>query len=142
MGAFTGRISFAKNIVSVPSDTPITTTHTVMKDNDIRRRPVIDRGNLVGIITVRDIREASPSNATTLNIWELTILWWQILVKEVMSKEIRTVSASEAMTIAAKIMVTQKVGGLPFLDKNRKVIGIVTESDDFRMFVESHAKDG
>ena len=130
-----------RNIVSVASDTPITTTHAVMKDNNIRRLPVIDRGKLVGIITIGDIREASPSTATTLNIWELNYLWSQILVKEVMSKEVLTVSADEPMINAANIMLTQKVSGLPVLDKNLKVIGIVTESDIFRMVVRSQAED-
>ena len=95
-------------VVSVSPDTPITEAHTIMKDNNIRRLAVIDKGQLVGIVTIGDVREAAPSQATTLSIWELNYLWSQIRIKEVMSKTVYTVGADEPMINAAQIMLDHR----------------------------------
>ena len=129
------------DVISVSSDTPIANAHELMKRNNVRRLPVIDKGNLVGIVTIGDIREASPSGATTLSIWELNYLLAQLTVKNVMTHVVLTVTADEPMINAARIMLENKVSGLPVLDADGKVVGIVTESDVFRMMVEKQTED-
>ena len=64
---------------------PISEAHQLMKDKGIRRLPVVEDNQLVGIITIGDVREASPSDATTLSIWELNYLWAQLKVENVMT---------------------------------------------------------
>jgi acetoin utilization protein AcuB len=130
-----------KEVITITSDTPITQAHQIMKKNRIRRVPVVDNGVLVGIVTVGDVREASPSGATTLSIWELNYLWSQLMVRDVMTHKTITLYAHDTMINAARLMLEHKVSGLPVVDENNNVMGIVTESDVFRMLVKDQMQD-
>jgi len=123
-------------VVSVESDTPITTAHQIMKKSKIRRLVVLDKNeNLDGIVTIGDVREASPSGATTLSIWELNYLWSQLTVGKVMSQRVWSVGPDEPVINAAKIMLDSKISGVPVVEDD-EVIGVITESDVFRMLVK------
>ena len=124
-------------VVSVAPDTPIAAAHQIMKNNGIRRLPVSEDGKLVGIITIGDVREASPSDATTLSIWELNYLWAQLTVERVMTTNLLTVTPSTPVLDAAELMLEQKVSGLPVVESDGTLVGILTESDIFRMLVRS-----
>jgi len=125
-------------VISVKADTPIAEAHQVMKKNNIRRLVVTDEAKKpVGIVTIGDVREASPSDATSLSIWELNYLWAQIHVDEVMTKSLLTVKPDEPVIAAARIMLENKVGGVPVVNAAGEVAGIITESDVFRMLVKS-----
>jgi acetoin utilization protein AcuB len=125
------------DVITITPDTPITQAHQIMKKNHIRRLPVVEENILKGIVTIGDVREASPSGATTLSIWELNYLWSQLAVKDVMSSRAFTVTADEPMINAAKLMLDHKISGLPVVDEKNALIGIITESDVFRMLVKS-----
>lgn len=127
-------------VISVSPSTPISSAHQVMKRNNIRRLPVVENERLVGMITIGDIREASPSDATTLSIWELNYLWAQLTVEKVMSRKLVTVGPDVSIIDAAEDMLEHKISGLPVLDESHKLIGILTESDIFRMLVKSRVK--
>ena len=127
-------------VLSITPSTPIANAHQMMKDYGIRRLPVVEDNRLVGIITLGDVREASPSDATTLSIWELNYLWAQLTVDRVMSRKILTVQPTDLVLDAAKIMLEQKVSGLPVVNSREELVGIITESDIFRMLVESKTK--
>jgi CBS domain-containing protein len=124
-------------VISVPPSTPISTAHQLMKDHGIRRLPVVDHDQVVGIITLGDVREASPSDATTLSIWEMNYLWAQLTVEKVMTRRVITVHADDLLLDIAQIMLDKKVSGLPVVDDRGYLVGIITESDIFRMLVES-----
>lgn len=128
----------SSTVISVSSDTPITQAHQIMKKNNIRRLPVIDNDNLEGMVTIGDVREASPSGATSLSIWELNYLWSQIKVANIMTKDVLTVRANDPIINAAKLMYDNKVSGLPVLNEVGKVIGVITESDIFRMIIKAN----
>jgi CBS domain-containing protein len=123
-------------VFSVKPTTPISEAHQLMKDKKVRRLPVVRGHELVGIVTIGDVREASPSDATTLSIWELNYLWSQLTVEKVMSKRVLTVTPETPMLDAAEIMLEHKVSGLPVVD-HQQLVGIITESDIFRMLVKS-----
>ncbi len=130
------------DIISATPDMPITTAHQIMKKNRIRRLPVLDDNSVIqGIVTIGDVREASPSGVTTLSIWELNYLWSQLAVRDVMSHKVMTVHEFEPLIQAAKIMLENKVSGLPVVDENEQVVGIITESDVFRMLVKAQADE-
>ncbi|TVR21187.1 MAG: CBS domain-containing protein [Anaerolineaceae bacterium] len=129
------------DIVSVTPETPIAQAHQIMKKNHIRRLPVVEGDVLKGIVTIGDVREASPSGATTLSIWELNYLWSQLLVKDVMSHKVLTLREDDPMIKAAALMLEHKISGLPIVDENNVVIGIVTESDVFRMIVKPQVEN-
>lgn len=123
-------------VITVEASSPISAAHHLMKNNNIRRLPVLKDDKLVGIITIGDVREASPSDATTLSIWELNYLWAQLTVEKIMSREVLTVTPETPILDAAQTMLEQKVSGLPVME-DKKLVGIVTESDIFRMLIKS-----
>lgn len=127
--------------LSIAPNAPISTAHQIMKEHSIRRLPVVENSRLVGIITIGDVREASPSDATTLSIWELNYLWAQLTVEKVMSHNVVTIEADRPIIDAAELMLDMKVSGLPVLDKEGNLIGMLTESDIFRMLVKSRKSE-
>ena len=129
-------------VKTVKPDTIISKAHQLMKDDGIRRLPVMDGDQLAGIITIGDIREASPSDATTLSIWELNYLWAQLTVDKVMTRNVISVRPDASMIDAAQVMLNHKISGLPVMDLRDGLVGIVTESDIFRMLVKSRAEAG
>lgn len=124
-------------VITIGVRDSISLAHQVMKEHGIRRLPVIDNGELVGIITIGDVREASPSDATTLSIWEMNYLWAQLIVEKVMTHKPIVVHSDDSIIDAAEIMLHQKVSGLPVLDQQGQLVGMLTESDIFRMLVQS-----
>lgn len=129
-------------VISVKPKTKILEATRIMKENQIRRLPVVDNNDkVVGILTIGDVREASPSDATSLSVWELNYLQDQITVDQIMTKDPIMVTADLPMLDAAELMFDHKVSGLPVIDKQTlKLVGIVTESDIFRMLVRSRVK--
>ena len=127
-------------VLSVSLYTSISSAHQIMKENNIRRLPVVEDDRLVGIITLGDVREASPSQATALSIWELNYLWAQLTVEKVMSQPVLTVKPDDLMIDAASLMLDNKIGGLPVVSGQGRPLGILTESDIFRMLVQSRSK--
>ncbi len=107
-----------------------------MQRERVRRYPVLDkRGKLVGIVSLDDLLRSSPSAVTSLNIWEISYLLSQVKVKDVMTKQVLTVTESTPLEEAAKIMLERKIGGLPVM-RGATLVGIITESDIFRTFSE------
>jgi len=123
-------------VYTILPNTPVATAHKIMKDKHIRRLPVMGEHEIVGIVTLGDIRQASPSDATTLSIWELNYLWSQLAVDRIMTSPVVTVSPDESILNAAELMLKHKISGIPVV-KDKVLVGIVTESDIFRMLVRS-----
>jgi acetoin utilization protein AcuB len=107
----------------------------ILKKHKIRRLPVMKKGKLVGIISDRDLKEASPSKVSSLDIWELHYLMSKILVKNIMKKNVITVSPETTLERAAILMFDNKIGGLPVLDKEKNLVGILTEQDVFKALI-------
>lgn len=122
-------------VICVDSLTTIPEAHALMKERHIRRLPVIDDGKLVGILTQGDVRGALPSEVTTLNRAEQDYLMKQVKVSRMMHTDVITVAPDMNLADAARLMVQYKIGGLPVVE-NGLVIGMVTESDIFTIFVK------
>ena len=125
----------AADVLTVDENTSMMKALHLMKESNIRRLPVMARGSLVGIISDRDLKEASPSKATTLDVHELYYLLAEIKVKEIMTKNPVTIGADETVERAAVLMLEHKVSGLPVLNKKKELVGVITQSDVFRAFV-------
>jgi len=123
-------------VEAVPPTTPLSEAHQIMQEKNIRRLPVMIDNELVGIISLGDVREASPSDATTLSIWELNYLWAQLTVEKIMTRTVLTIHVDASLLQAAQMMLEHKISGLPVLDSGGKVVGVITESDIFRMIVK------
>ena len=122
--------------VTTGPEMPINEALLLMKERKVRRLPVLDkRGHLVGIVSEKDLLNASPSAATTLSVWELNYLISKITVADVMTKNVITVTEFTPLEEAACIMADKKIGGLPVMRDDR-LIGIITETDMFKTFIE------
>jgi CBS-domain-containing membrane protein len=128
-------------VISISPYESITHAHQLMKERGVRRLPVVERESLVGIITIGDVREASPSDATSLSIWELNYLWSQLTVKKIMSQKVITISPDQTIAEAAQMMLDNKVSGLPVVNAQGGLVGMLTESDIFRAVVRSFAAE-
>jgi acetoin utilization protein AcuB len=122
-------------VIAIPPDTPIVDALNLMKRERIRRAPVVKEGKMVGIISDKDLLNASPSQATSLSIWEMNYLLSKIKVKDVMTKEVLTVQEDTPIEEAARIMADNKIGGLPVM-RDGHVVGVITETDLFKIFLE------
>lgn len=117
-----------KNPLTVDSETPIFEAKGIMKENNIRRLPVVDKGKLVGIITERMILEASPSPATSLSIHEVHYLISKMKVKDIMVRNPITISPDTTFKDVLLLGQEKRIGSFPVVDKG-KLVGITTESD-------------
>ncbi|MCE7905704.1 MAG: CBS domain-containing protein [Anaerolineae bacterium CFX3] len=121
--------------ITIGPDMSINDALALFKKERIRRAPVIKGGKLVGIVSEKDLLNASPSPATTLSIWEMNYLLSKLTVAEVMTKNVITVAEDTPIEEAARIMADNKIGGLPVV-KGARVVGIITETNLFKMFLE------
>ncbi len=116
------------------ADTPVMEAMQLLREGGFRRLPVVRDGKLIGIVTDRDLKEATPSKATTLSVYELNYLLSKLQVKDVMKAPVITVRANDAIENAALLMEEHRVSGLPVLEEGR-MIGILTITDLTRAFV-------
>jgi acetoin utilization protein AcuB len=125
-----------KNPITVDSETLVLDAHKIMKENNIRRLPVVDKGKLLGIVTRHDLLEASPSPATSLSVHELNYLLSKMKVKEIMKKNPLTLTPDTPFEEALKIGQDKKIGSFPVVE-NGKLVGIATESDIVRFLTRA-----
>ena len=125
----------SRPVISVAPEDPINEVLAMFSNEHIRRAPVMKGGNLVGIVSDRDLLNASPSSATTLSVWELNYLISKVKIKDVMTKKVITVNADVPIEEAARIMADKKIGGLPVVSSD-KVVGMITETDLFKTLLE------
>ena len=130
------RDMMTKNPVTVDSETLVMDAQKIMKENNVRRLPVVDKGKLMGIITKHDILEASPSPATSLSVHELNYLLSKMKVKEIMKKNPVTLTPDTPFEEALKIGQEKKIGSFPVVE-NGKLVGIATESDIVRFLTRA-----
>lgn len=121
--------------ITIVPKTTLPEAHQLMKESHIRRLPVVDQGRLVGIVTLGDVREAQPSDATSLSIYELNYLLSKLTVDKIMTRDPLTISPDASVRDAARIMLDRKIGGLPVMEAGR-LVGIITESDIFRVLAQ------
>ncbi len=125
-----------KNVITALPETSMMKASKQMKENNIRRLPVVDEsGRLVGIVSDRDIKEASPSKATTLDVHELYYLLSEIKVKDIMTKSPRILNQNETVERCAVLMQEKKISSVPIVDDENKVVGIMTDSEVFKLLI-------
>jgi acetoin utilization protein AcuB len=107
----------------------------LIRQRGIRHLPVVEGGRLVGIVTDRDVRQASPSAATSLEIHELHYLLEKIKIRDIMTSEVVTATPEMPIEAAARLMLTHRIGSLPVL-RGTALVGIITETDILSAFVE------
>ena len=128
------REQMSRPVISVSPSTSIAAAMKLIRERNIRRLPVIADGALVGIVSERDLLRAMPSPATILSVWEVPELIERMTVHDVMARPVVVVHPDTPIQEAAQLMVDRKMGGLPVVDDGQ-VVGMITETDIFRVFV-------
>jgi acetoin utilization protein AcuB len=124
----------SKPVIAVSPTTPVTTAMKLLRERRIRRLAVLEDDALVGIVSERDLLRAMPSPATILSVWEIPELLERLLVRDVMTRDVITVTPDTPIQVAAQLMVDHKIGGLPVEEPGGHVVGMITETDIFRVF--------
>jgi acetoin utilization protein AcuB len=127
------------NPITISPSTTLPQAQQIMMEKKIRRLPVIWNNHLVGILTLGDIREAKPSDASSLSVYELNYLLDQLTVKAIMTSDPVTVHPDSTIARAAQLMLDSKIGGLPVVEDG-KLVGIITEMDFCRLIVSQFDK--
>ena len=125
-----------KNPITIHPQQTLPQAHHLMKSRNVRRLPVVEGEDLVGIVTFGDIREAQPSDATSLSMYELSYLISLLTVDSIMTGEPQTIGQDDTIGEAARVMLENKIGGIPVVDAEGMLVGILTESDICRLVVE------
>jgi acetoin utilization protein AcuB len=108
---------------------------SLLKKHRISTLPVMENNRLVGIVTDRDLKKASPSAATTLEIHELLYLLSTVQIKDIMTKKPITVPLDFTIEETAEILVANKISGVPVVDNNGGVLGVITHTDLFKVII-------
>ncbi len=126
----------AKNPVCIAPEASVTDAKALMNKHKIGKLPVVDKANrLVGILTKNDLSKAGPSEATTLDMFEIGYLLSKLTVSKVMNKNVITVAENETVEECARIMVDNQIGCVPVMNGS-VLVGIITESDLFNLFTD------
>ncbi len=127
----------ATTILTVDANTSVMRAGRTMKDNNIRRLPVVSQGKLAGIITDRDLKEASPSSKTDMDMHEMYYLLSEMKVKDVMTTNPVRLSQDDTLEKAALIMLNETISGLVIVDQEDNLVGLLSESDVLRGFIHA-----
>ncbi len=123
--------------ITVTPETPFQEALRLMRERNFRRLPVVDqKGHLAGIVSERDLLHAAPSPVSSLSVWELNFLLSKLTIGQIMTRSIIITTPDTPIEHAAGLMVANKIGGLPVVDDQDQVVGVVTETDIFKAFVE------
>jgi len=122
------------NLITVDPKTTLPDIEDLFREHDIRRVPVLERGKLVGIISDHDVMASMPSPATSLSRWEVNTLLDKLTAREIMTSPVLSTTPDCPLEETAQILLEKKFGAMPVLEDG-ELVGIITESDLFRMFV-------
>lgn len=130
------KLWMSKDVITVSKDSPMMKASIIMKERKVRCLPVVDKkGKLMGIITDDDIRDASPSKATSLDVYELNYLLATIKVESIMARDLVFVRPDETVEFAAILMLENKISALPVIDDKDALVGIITQTDVFKCLI-------
>ncbi|ALV21655.1 MULTISPECIES: CBS and ACT domain-containing protein [Carnobacterium] len=123
-------------VVTVPEDMKVLEALDIMKEHNFHRLPVVRDGRMVGLVTEEIVQENSPSTATSLSIHEMNYLLTKTTVGDIMQTKVTTIGAADLLEEAAEKMLEEEVGVLPVVEDKDKIIGIITDKDLFRAFID------
>jgi len=122
-------------VITISPDQSLLTARERMRKHGIRRLPVVRDGQLVGIVTDRDVRQTWASPATALSTHEVLYLLEKVTVQQIMTPKVVTVAPETPLVEAARLLHERKIGGLPVVE-GKTVVGILTETDLLEALIE------
>jgi len=125
----------SKNVITVDINDSMQDAMKLLKENDIRMLPAMKKAKLVGIVTDRDLKKASASDATTLEVHELLYLLMKIKVKNIMTRDVITVPPDYTVEETAQVLQKNRISGAPVVDADGQLVGTITQTDLFRVLI-------
>ncbi len=125
-----------RDVITVGADESMHDAIYTLEENRIKLLPVIEDGQLTGIISDRDLKQASPSKEIIRDMDEFMDLIAKIRVRDIMTKNPYVTSPDHTIEEAAAILVTERISGLPVMDKENQLVGIITRTDIFKMLIK------
>ena len=125
----------SKNVITIDANDTMQDALTLLREHSIRMLPVMKKNRLVGIVTDRDLKKASASDATLLDVHELLYLLTKIKVKDIMTKDPITLPPDYTVEETARVLLENKISGAPVLDQSGKVVGTITQTDLFKVLI-------
>jgi acetoin utilization protein AcuB len=123
--------------VTITPDTSLQDALDLMHEHRFRRLPVVDElGRLMGIVSERDLLYASPPPPPLLSALDLDRPLADFEVRQIMTRQVITTRPDTFVEDAARLMADNKIGGLPVVDEDNGVVGVITETDIFKAFIE------
>ena len=124
------------DVITVEEDVSMMKASIIMKEKKIRCLPVVNKkGELVGIVSDRDLKDAAPSKATTLDMYELNYLLSSVKIMDLMTRNLVYVRPDETVEFAAILMLENKISSLPVINHKGALVGIITQTDIFKVLV-------
>lgn len=125
----------SKQVVTIDVDDSMSQALSALKKHKVRMLPVVKKGKLVGVVSDTDLKRASASDATSLDMHEMLYLLSKIKIKDIMSKHPITVPADYTVEEAAEVLLKKKISGVPVLGKGGEIVGIITRDDIFKVLI-------
>lgn len=125
----------SRQVVTIEENDSMLDATSILKEQDIRMLPVLSNGKLVGIVTDRDLKSASASDASTLEIHELLYLLSKIKIKDIMTPDPITVHEDFTIEETAELLLANKISGCPVVDDDGNIVAIITQTDLFRAII-------
>lgn len=125
----------SNQVVTIGADDSMQKAIDLMKEHNIRMLPVLKKERLVGIVSDSDLKRASASDATTLDAHELLYLISKIKVKDIMTRNPVTVPPDYTIEETAELLMTRKISGVPVMDEEGTVVGVITRDDLFKVLI-------
>ncbi|RPH52862.1 MAG: CBS domain-containing protein [Desulfobacteraceae bacterium] len=125
----------SKKVITIDENDSMQEAINLIKQHKINMLPVIKKGKLVGIVSDRDLKKASASDATTLDVHELLYLISKIKIKEIMSKKLVTVPFDYTIEETASILLDNDISGAPVVDNDKQLVGVITQADIFKVII-------
>jgi len=127
----------ATAILTVDANTSVMRATRTIKENNIRRLPVMSHGKLIGVITDRDLKEASPSTTSDIDIHEMYYLLSEMKVKDVMTDKCIALKQDDTLEKAALVMLKERISGIMVVDDEENLVGLLSETDIMRGFIQA-----
>jgi len=125
----------SKKVITADIDDSMQNLERIIRENKVRRLPVMDNGKLVGIITGRDMRSASASKATSLKVGELAYSMKHTKASEVMTRDPIAVPFDYTIEETAAVFLDNRISGAPVVSAKGELVGIITQTDIFRALI-------
>lgn len=127
----------ATAVLTVDANTSVMRATRTMKENNIRRLPVLSHGKLAGVVTDRDLKEASPSSTSEMDLHEMYYLLSEMKIKDVMTDKCICMREDDTLEKAALVMLKEKISGIMILDADDSLVGLLSETDILRGFIHA-----